>query len=61
MFVSRHVKQGVDSFKAAADASYLWLKLKDVVLACPEVHLSVCYMPQKQTFKQTQTYSHQSI
>ena len=36
--------------KAADDASYLWLKLKDVVLGCPEVYLAVCYMPQKKDF-----------
>ncbi len=36
--------------KAAADASYLWLKLKDVVLGCPEVYFCVCYMPQKPNF-----------
>ena len=46
MFVCSRVKQRVEFVKAAADASYLWLKLKDVVLGCPEVYLCVCYMPQ---------------
>ena len=36
--------------KAADDASYLWLKLKDVVLGCPKVYFAVCYMPQKKDF-----------
>ena len=50
MFVSSRVSNHVQFVKAADDASYLWLKLKDVVLGCPEVYLCVCYMPQKQNF-----------
>jgi len=46
VFVSGHVKQCVELFRVAADASYLWLNLKDVVHGCPEVRLSVCYLPQ---------------
>ena len=48
--VSNHVSSHVQFVKAADDASYLYLKLKDVVLGCPEVCLYVCYMPQKQKF-----------
>ena len=51
MFVSRRFKQNVQFVKAADDASYLWLKLKDVVLGCPEVYFCVCYMPQKSEFR----------
>ena len=54
VFVSSRLKQRVEFVEAAADASYLWLKLKDVVLGCPEVYLCVCYM-------QDQTYSHHSV
>ena len=32
------VSNSVLNLKAAAGASYLWLKLKDVVLGCPEVY-----------------------
>ncbi len=40
-FVSCHIKHPVEFVEAAADASYLWLKLKDVVLGCPEVYFCV--------------------
>ena len=50
VFVSCRVKQRVEFVKVVADASYLWLKLKDVVLGCPEVYFCVCYMLQKQSF-----------
>ena len=43
--------------KAATDASYLWLKLKDVVLGCPEVYLYVPSHVAKTEFEQDQTYS----
>ncbi|KAL3136220.1 hypothetical protein ABBQ32_007234 [Trebouxia sp. C0010 RCD-2024] len=50
VFVSSRVNKHVQFVKAADDASYLWLKLKDVMLGCPEVYLAVCYMPQKKVF-----------
>ena len=50
VFVSSRLNSHVQFVKAADDASYLWLKLRDVVLGCPEVYLCVCYMPQKQKF-----------
>ena len=50
VFVSSRVNKHIQFVKAADDASYLWLKLKDVVLGCPEVYLAVCYMPQKRDF-----------
>jgi len=50
VFVSSRVKQRVEFVKAAADAIYFWLKLKDVVLGCPEVYFCVCYMLQKPSF-----------
>ena len=52
MFVSSLVKQRVEFVEAAADANYLWLKLGDVVLGCPEVYFCVSYMPQKQGFNE---------
>jgi len=51
VFVSDRVSDRVECVEAADDASYLWLKLKDVVLGCPEVYFCVCYMPQKREFK----------
>ena len=50
VFVSSCVHKHIQFVKAADDASYLWLKLKDVVLGCPEVYFAVCYMPQKKGF-----------
>ncbi len=54
MFVSSRISKCVSFVKAADDASYLWLKLKDVVLGCPEVYFCVCYMPQKPKFTNLQ-------
>ena len=56
VFVSDRINKHVQFVKAADDASYFWLKLKDVVLGCPEVYLAVCYMPQKKDFM-----NHQNI
>ena len=39
VFVSNRVSSRVHFVKAADDASYLWLKLTDVVLGRPEVYL----------------------
>ena len=47
VFVSSRVHKHIQFVKAADDASYLWLKLKAVVLGCPEVYFAVCYMPQR--------------
>ena len=48
-FFLNHVRNHVEFVKAADDARYLWLKLKDVVPDYPELYqvLCVCCMPQK--------------
>ena len=51
VYVSDRIKACVELVKTAADGSYLWLKLKHVVLDCPEVYFCACYMPQKITVK----------
>ena len=51
VFVSSRLKQNLQFVKAVDDTSYLWLKLKDVVLGCPELSFCVCYMPQKSDFR----------
>ena len=55
MYVSDRMKANVEHVKTAADGSYLWLKLKHVVLDCPEVYFCACYMPQKVTMKDALT------
>ena len=40
VFVSDCVSDRVEFMEAADDASYLWLKLKDIVLGCPEVFVT---------------------
>ena len=54
------VSDRVDLVEAADDASYLWLKLKDVVLGRPEVYFCVCYMP-KMGFQEGHTYLHMPV
>lgn len=55
MYVSDRMKAHVEYVKTAADGSYLWLKLKHVVIDCPEMYFCACYMPQKVTMKDAPT------
>ena len=50
VFGSHHVSKHVHCVRTADDASYLWLKLTDIVLGYPGVYFCVCYMPQKKNF-----------
>lgn len=61
MFVSSQAKQRVQFVKATADASFLWLQLKDVVLGCPEVYLLCMLHATKTAFQQDHTYSQDSL
>ena len=50
MFLSDRISKHIQFVKAADDASYLWFRMHNVVLDCPEIYFCVCYMLQKKDF-----------
>ena len=50
VFLSDRISKHVQFVKASDDASYLWFKMHNVVLDCPDIYFCVCYMSQKKDF-----------
>ena len=51
VYVSDRLKRYVELVKTAADDTYLWLKLKHLMLDCPKLYFCARYMPQNWTMK----------